>query len=96
MGTHGAALLAGLMLTITPASSLASDGPPQRHHRPRGVTIDTLLKLGQALDVDPVVFLRPYKDRGAAGHAGPAKDASPAEEPAARKERRRAKDRTPG
>ena len=28
-----------------------------------GVTVDTLVKLGTALDVDPVVFLRPYKGK---------------------------------
>lgn len=60
-----------------------------------GVTIDTLLKLGQALDVDPVIFLRPYKDRPAAGHADPAGDASPAKEPLAPKGKRGAKDRSP-
>lgn len=57
-----------------------------------GVTIDTLLKLGQALDVDPVVFLRPYKDRPPAGHAEPAGNASVAEEkPSESKAKRRAK-----
>lgn len=62
-----------------------------------GVTIDTLLKLGQALDVDPVVFLRPYKDRPAADHGEPAGDATLAEaEPLTRKAKRGAKNRAQG
>lgn len=62
-----------------------------------GVTIDTLLKLGQALDVDPVTFLRPYKDRPAAGQTDPVGAAPSAEKvPPARKAKRRSKTRGSG
>ena len=49
------------------------------------------------MDVDPVVFLRPYKERPGTEQTDPAGVASTAEgEPPARKEKRRAKGRAPG